>query len=67
MVMKGVQFVVDEEGNKTAVVIDLRVNRELWEDFVDSRLAQERADEPRESIEEVRKRLAFQGKLDARG
>src|SRR5712671_5840888 len=29
----GIQFLVDEDGEKTAVVIDLRKNSELWEDF----------------------------------
>jgi hypothetical protein len=33
--MKGVQFVVDEHGNKTAVVINLKHYSELWEDFYD--------------------------------
>jgi hypothetical protein len=28
--IKGVQFVVDERGEKTAVVIDLRKHRRLW-------------------------------------
>ncbi len=31
--MKGVQFVVNAQGEKTAVVIDLKKNSELWEDF----------------------------------
>ena len=31
--VKGIQFLVDERGKKTAVVIDLRKNAELWEDF----------------------------------
>ena len=33
--MSGVQFIVDEHGNKTAVVIDLKKNANLWEDFYD--------------------------------
>ena len=28
--MRGVQFIVDEQGNKTAVVIDLKKDAELW-------------------------------------
>ena len=31
--MKGIQFVVDEAGNKKAVLIDLEEWGELWEDF----------------------------------
>lgn len=61
--MKGVKFVVDENGERSAVLIDLKENSELWEDFYDSYVARERAGEPRESIEEVRQRLQAQGKL----
>ena len=31
--MRGVQFVVDEHGTETAVVINLKHHSELWEDF----------------------------------
>ena len=55
--MKGIQFVTDESGRKTAVLIDLRKSGELWEDIYDSLTAQQRADEPRESLESVKKRL----------
>jgi hypothetical protein len=53
--MKGIQFVTDEQGRKTAVLIDLKKYGELWEDIYDSLLAQKRADEPRESLETVKK------------
>ena len=56
--MKGIQFLFDDAGQKTAVLIDLRKNSELWEDFYDRCIAAERADEPRESFELVKKRLA---------
>ena len=56
--MKGVQFVVDEHGNKTAVVIDLKQNAELWEDLFDNAVANSREKEPRESLESVKKRLS---------
>jgi hypothetical protein len=49
---------VDNRGSKTAVVIDLKQNSTLWEDFYDRVLVESRKDEPRESIESVRKRLA---------
>jgi hypothetical protein len=32
--MKGVQFVVDDEGNKKAVLIDLARHRRLWKIFM---------------------------------
>jgi len=55
--MKGVQFLVDEKGNRTAVLIDLKRNSELWEDFYDLALARGRESEPRESLETVKRRL----------
>ena len=55
--VKGIQFLVNERGEKTAVVIDLRKNAELWEDFYDRALADSREREPRESLESVKERL----------
>jgi PHD/YefM family antitoxin component YafN of YafNO toxin-antitoxin module len=62
--MEGIQFVTDDKGQKTAVLIDLKKYGELWEDIYDSLTAKRRAGEPRESIEEVRESLRRQGKLD---
>jgi len=56
--VKGVQFVIDERGEKTAVVIDLKKCGELWEDFYDSAMAHARRDEPRETLESVKRRLS---------
>lgn len=64
--MKGVQFVVDERGKKTGVVIDLREYRELWEDFYDAAIASARRKEPRESLAAVKRRLLRNGKLRPR-
>lgn len=61
--MKGVQFMVDEKGRKTGVVIDLRKNPELWEDLFDRALARRRKSEPRETFETVKRRLIKAGKL----
>ena len=55
--MRGVQFLVDDDGEKTAVLIDLKKNARLWEDFYDIALARSRATEPRESLESVKRRL----------
>ena len=60
--MKGIQFVVDEHGTKTAVVINLKQYSELWEDFYDSAVAESREKEPRESLELVQKRLGARRK-----
>jgi len=64
--VKGVQFVVDEKGQKTGVVIDLREYKELWEDFYDTALVRARHREPRESLATVKRRLRRNGKLRAR-
>jgi len=55
--MRGVQFLVDDQGEKTGVLIDLKKNGELWEDFYDRALAEARASEPRESLDSVKKRI----------
>ena len=52
--MSGIAFMVDERGQKTAVVIDLRKHGQLWEDFYDMLLVQSRAHEPRESLKTVK-------------
>lgn len=54
--MKGVPFLVDEDGHKTAVLIDLKRNGELWENFYDLALARARKSEPRESLKTVKRR-----------
>lgn len=54
---KGIDFIVDEDGKKKAVIIDLTRHRALWEDFHDALLTQERQNEPRETLEEVKKRV----------
>jgi hypothetical protein len=59
--MKGVKYVVDDKGEKTAVIIDLKKYGELWEDFQDALTARLRANEPRETLDSVKKRLG--GKL----
>jgi hypothetical protein len=61
MNMKGVEFVVDENGKKKAVVIDLKTHRALWEDFCDVLKAKEREGEPRESLDSVKQRVLKRG------
>ncbi|WP_416667501.1 hypothetical protein [Egbenema bharatensis] len=43
--MRGVQFVVNEAGEKTAVLLDLQEWGELWGDFYDILVSQARAQE----------------------
>lgn len=65
--MKGVQYVVDDCGERRAVMIDLKRHAELWEDFYDRALAESRRHEPRESLESVRARLGNRRGRRARG
>lgn len=55
--MKGIEFVIDEDGEKKSVLIDLKKHRELWEDFYDTLKTKEREGEPRETFEEVEKKI----------
>jgi len=64
--VRGVQFMVDETGRKTGVVIDLRKNPELWEDLFDRALVRKRKGEPRETFDAVKRRLVKTGKLSRR-
>lgn len=60
--MRGVQYLVDDDGQRTAVLIDLKKNAQLWEDFYDVAVAKSRAKEPRESLASVKRRLGLRGK-----
>jgi hypothetical protein len=55
--MKGVQFLVNGQGQRTAVLIDLKKNADLWEDFYDRAIAEARSQEPRETLDSVKKKL----------
>jgi hypothetical protein len=65
MVAKGIQFVVDAKGAKSAVVIDLRRHRRVWEDFYDLLIVRSRKAEPRLSWTAVRTRAAGTGRKRA--
>ncbi len=62
--LDGIGFVTNAQGQQVAVLIDLREHGALWEDFYDTLLSRTRADEPRESLEEVREQLKSLRKLD---
>ena len=57
MKKNGVQFLVDQNGDKTAVLIDLKKHRELWEDLYDLMIVASRRKEPRVEWEEAKRRL----------
>jgi hypothetical protein len=56
-VVKGVEFVIDDDGQKKAVLIDLKKHGAIWEDFYDILRVKERESEPRESLKEVKKKI----------
>jgi hypothetical protein len=56
-IMKGVNFLTDDKNNKIAVQIDLRKNKDLWEDFCDYMIYLARKDEKTVSLESVLKKI----------
>ncbi|SMO56089.1 hypothetical protein [Solitalea koreensis] len=45
--MKGINYITDDAGNKTAVVIDLNLYSEELEEFIEELEAQSRVSEPK--------------------
>ena len=43
--MRGVQYLTDARGRRTAVLIDLRRHKALWEDFWDGLVSESRLEE----------------------
>lgn len=62
--MDGIQYIVTEQGDKTAVLIDLKKYKSIWEDFYDLLVAKSRENESRVSLQDVKDKLIKQGKLD---
>ena len=52
--LKGVQYVTDSAGKRTAVLINLEEWGELWEDIYDALVSQARKDEPTVSWETLK-------------
>ena len=52
--LTGIQFVTDDKGRKTAVLIDLKKHGELWEDFWDGLLSESRRKEKSVLYQEYR-------------
>ena len=52
--MKGIQFLVDEHGEKKSVLIDLEIWGELWEDIYDNIVAHSALGEPTVTWEEMK-------------
>ncbi len=62
--MRGINFITNDEGERVAVMIDLKKYGDLWEDFYDGLMAKKRMNEPRETLESVRKLLKKNGKIN---
>jgi len=52
--MKGIQFVTDDEGKRTAVLISLEEWGDLWEDFYDVLVSESRKEESTVPWEELK-------------
>ncbi|MBT9142282.1 MAG: hypothetical protein DDT29_00676 [Dehalococcoidia bacterium] len=57
------RYIVDEKGQKTAVVLPVEEYEELLEDLHDLAIIAERRDEPIIAFEELKKRLKENGLL----
>lgn len=57
------QYVIDEKGKKTAVIIPVEEYEELLEDIHDLAIIAERRDEPTMTFEELKKKLKKDGLL----
>lgn len=57
------QYIVDEKGRKTAVIIPVEEYEELLEDIHDLAIIAERRDEPTITFEELKEKLKKDGLL----
>ena len=68
--MKGIHYITDERGNKTAVVISLKNYKEEIEDFLDGLEALNRIQEPsvdfEKAVSKILKAKSSNGKLPAK-
>jgi hypothetical protein len=61
--MRGVRYLYNAKGKRTAVLIDLQRNSALWEELLDVAVARTRATEPTERWSTVRGRLERAARL----
>jgi len=55
--MRGINYMIDENGDRTAIVIDLKTYGEEIEDFLDGLEAESRKSEPKEDFDVVFERV----------
>ena len=58
-IMEGVQFLVNEDGEKTSVLIDLNEWGDLWEDFHDLMVSRSRQEESEVSWDELKAEIGL--------
>ncbi len=58
-----IQYIVDEKGKRTSILIPLNEYQELLEDLHDLAVIAERRDEPTVSFEKLKKKLKANGLL----
>ncbi len=58
-----IQYIVDEKGKRTSILIPLNEYQELLEDLHDLAVIAERRDEPTVSFEKLKKKLKADGLL----
>lgn len=62
--MKGINFVTDDNNHKIAVQIDLNLYGDLWEDFYDRILVEQRKNEESTSLNDFIEELVSDGIID---
>ena len=67
MNIPGIEFLIDRNGRKKAVLIDLKKHKGLWEDLFDAYIAHQRRSEPRDSLATVKRLVVAKAKRKARG
>ncbi len=55
--MKGIHFVTDDQGKRTAVQIDLDEWGEIWEDIYDILVSESRKEEPTVAWEDLKSEM----------
>ncbi len=61
--MTGIQFVTDDKGRKTAVLIDLKRHGALWEDFWDGLISESRRSQKSVSLQKLKRDLKTRGRI----
>jgi len=61
---KSLQYIIDTEGHRTAVILPIEDYEEMMEDLEMGRAAREAKSEPRRPFEEVVKELRAAGEID---